>query len=62
MNDGIEIERDETSDECDTMLRVSESRDERNQGDRIGVAKSDIEQHNCKRSRKESKRAGSNIS
>ena len=26
MNDGIEIERDETSDECNTMLRVSESR------------------------------------
>ena len=26
MNDGIEIERDETSDECNTMLGVSESR------------------------------------
>ena len=26
MNDGVEIERDETSDECNTMLRVSESR------------------------------------
>ena len=26
MNDGIEIERDETLDECNTMLRVSESR------------------------------------
>ena len=28
MNDGIEIERDETSDECNTMLGVSESREE----------------------------------
>ena len=26
MNDGVEIERDETSDECNTMLRVRESR------------------------------------
>ena len=28
MNDGIEIERDETSDDCNTMLGVSESREE----------------------------------
>ena len=26
MNDGVEIERDETSDDCNTMLGVSESR------------------------------------